>query len=748
MVLKIWSKNRDQVDQRNAAKEIIEIILDKPVDDWVNELVKTDYIKGILQNSVRDSTMMERNKEPLGPLIGTLPDFIGEQQTDVSLTDYVEFMETIRINTVKPVKTEITSTEMVDAMEKLATVFKIVFEKCQPKWLKKIATELEYEVTVDGERKVKKYKEVIIMCFGSLFMTIYFFCTTKDPSFLRLDDYPKKIAPKEGKKASTILKQNNIHDATGMKLALTSAKSPNYAEKVEAWGRAKSILRSQLETASTSITTANGWPEDTEKMHFYAIQTLKTDDSSQFMEILDSIFNNRLKKDDVNSLKLMMIRINRLNQYGIKKNASKLLSLEIFDQIAEYVEKEKFRTSDISNMEPENLRKKDRTADITRKVMGEQSDTIRTILAYPPPLVYENGKPVKYSPKVWNTNIDGPLEEYIHDVFLPEMQTSGVMSRANCIKMIFHILPNRNQRNRFGKLFLEEMEDYLVLKTDEFNKMIDQICREFDQKNVHHTNYYRALLYNSETSKQQIGEDIRSYVDRIINLVKKAHPNQYHEEKSIAVRKIYSGLSNEKTKKFVQEQHTKLLTQGTEPEELLEVILTHQEQERLMNELNNPDLSSNKKGVINRFGEYRQENLQNKFDDDRVKEELSRIILRRRCKNWNLDENGEFETQYHEVPVNIRRSKNFRLADFVGDQEQFRDMRKDAHEDVEEIYRFLQRNKVKEHKLQHLQGNSQLGQEEEESRTDDEEHYYDSRDDDEESEESDTCNLHGVFNLH
>ena len=44
MVLKIWSKNPDQIDQRRAAKEIIEIILDKPVDDWVDELKKTDYI--------------------------------------------------------------------------------------------------------------------------------------------------------------------------------------------------------------------------------------------------------------------------------------------------------------------------------------------------------------------------------------------------------------------------------------------------------------------------------------------------------------------------------------------------------------------------------------------------------------------------------------------------------------------------------------------------------------------------------
>ena len=69
-------------------------------------------------------------------------------------------------------------------------------------------------------------------------------------------------------------------------------------------------------------------------------------------------------------------------------------------------------------MEKEAIQKEFMSADIAGRIMGpEAMESTTSYENYPPPLVYENQKPIKFTPKVWNSDSDGPLNEHIRDTF-------------------------------------------------------------------------------------------------------------------------------------------------------------------------------------------------------------------------------------------------------------------------------------------------------------------------------------------
>ena len=784
-VLKIWDKNRDQIDQRKMAEEMIKIMLETETTGWQAKFEKTDYVKNLLINNHRSK---DEQNSPLYDLQLTLPDFISEQQTDVANLDYQKFISAMITWGTKPSETGLQSTEMKKAIENLSKVFKLVFSKIREKWTKKIAAEIDYLIIIDKKEKTMKYDEVIKVCFGSLFMTVYFYCTTADPKCIKLDDYPSNIRPKTAKSALTMLRDQDIDDEMGLKMALSNASSHVYAEKMDGHQRAKTIIRTFLDRGLKMIEDSDGdWTDETKQSNSVLVNVLMQEgDKNPIIKILENIFKSTQKKTDAKQMSVIVELFEQANAQALADGAKTIINLSILKQFAKFVADNEKISSSIKDMEKEAIQKEFKSADIAGRIMGaEAMESTSSQENYPPPLVYENQKPIKFTPRIWNSDSDGPLNEHIRDKFIPELQTQGIMSRANCIKMIYHILPTKNCRNRFGRIYLDKLGDDAVLSTDEFSNLINSISSEFDQSRTHYRDYYRSMLYNPESARQQPEEDIRTYVDRVRYMVKKAFPDSYDSptEQCSVVRSVFAGLADKRIKNHLMNQHAKLVSRGSDSEELLTVMLTFQEEQRLMSEMgsfftpnkkggifnfnNKNENSFNKKGLNNKNSfnnnsyNDNNNNYNNKsksFNNNRFKQKtystkveqsqsqsndsidnydgLFRKLFAEKCKDYNLDDDGDYIIDMNNVEPKVARSRNFKLADYVFNKKDLRKIIQETKAEVQEYY-----DQQKNNDINYVQDNHDS--ENNDSQSDDHENY----DNDSPSYEEDECNLHGLFDL-
>ena len=683
-VIRAWDSNRDQIEARKEARDVVKILVESKKEEWTEKLKKSVYVQKIIQNSLVN---IDNKKEcKLLKLIEKYPLFIDSKHIAFNIQQYQGLINIVAIHAVKPETTTLTSTDMVGQIDKLARSLTRAFEVAKVEWDKKIQAGLKYSIKLVNKTTETNYEKILDWCFTTLLATIYFFQTTEDPEFLDLDDYPSDIQLVDTNQAASKLDEIGSDKATLFDISISNAKSNNFQTRVNAKATCKQILRSALETVNQTIVEENGWKD----VDNYVSQTyqLRTEDSNVMYKVLDHIFTDRVTAQDKRNAVQTFMAIQTLNSHGLKNGATKLIDFRVFDSIQKYVNDcHEGGCMGITKSTEETRQQMDPTANLARKLLGDTiaHDVEKTI---PPPQIYENYKPVKFTPEIWSPHEHGSLDDYIRETFVADCQSNGVMSRANIIRMIWWILPGTTNRNRFSKMFLQGFEDNATISQNEFDRLITEIATEFDMTSCRQQEFYRKLYYSPQ-AKQEKYEDIRSYAARI----KKWHRlgwtgnHSSKEEQTSLVKTIFAGLSNTKTKNWLKEKHPDVVLTGCQPEELITLALKYEEYDFCFNQIEDDHYNNTSKGSINNFSSnrrfnnsynsqtrnrYNQEsqpkgftNEQDNGDDDDYDDQSSSDESRAESNNSTNINSGNWNRRYKPNYNKQRKGSNGRRMPFV-----------------------------------------------------------------------------------